>query len=252
MSKKILSLVLAFCLVIGLVVPSVKPKAEALAENYTLKIDGVTYTLTDYDTPVYSKNTTKTGDFNLVSGGVVTDSDRKEYIGQTIGGSESDYNAKLVWKSGDNGPTLYLKNLIVDNYNEELGRWRFNGATQKYELANAGIYTGKTAPLKIVLQGGESSIQTFDGLHYQKDLTIQSEGDASLKLWTMRTGVTPTKVGSGYINANDPLSGNKLTLDANLTVSLGKYENDRCAAYLIRTIEADMVINGGNIVTEGG
>ena len=143
MSKKILSLVLAFCLVIGLVVPSVKPKAEALAENYTLKIDGVTYTLTDYDTPVYSKNTTKSGDFNTVSGGSVTKSEKRDYIGQTIGGSESDYNAKLVWKSGENGPTLYLKNLIVDNYNEELGLWRHNGATNKNYIANAAIYTSK-------------------------------------------------------------------------------------------------------------
>ena len=66
----------------------------------------------------------------------------------------------------------------------------------------------------------------------------------------MRTGVVPSKASSGYSNADKLLSGNKLTLNANLTFSLGKYENDANAGYLIRTIGADMVINGGNIVTE--
>ena len=56
MSKKFLSLFLALSLVLGLVVPVVtQPQAAALDESYSLKIDGVTYTLTDYDTPVYSK-----------------------------------------------------------------------------------------------------------------------------------------------------------------------------------------------------
>ena len=51
MSKKILCLLLAFSLVVGLMIPAAKkPQAEALAENYVLKIDGVTYTLKDYDT----------------------------------------------------------------------------------------------------------------------------------------------------------------------------------------------------------
>jgi len=221
-----------------------------LAESYTVKIDGVTFTITKYDTPVYSKNTTKTGYFNTVANSEVTNSVSADYIGQVIGGDESDYNAKLIWHTGDEAPTLYLKNLIVDNYNEDLSKWRYSSAANKNYIAYPAIYTGNNAPLKIVLQGGESKFQTYNGIHYQKDLEIVSEGEASLYLWTSRNGIIPSKASSGYANSATHLSGSKLTLNANLTVSLGSYANEDNSSRIIWTKGADMIINGGNIVTE--
>ena len=136
--------------------PTTSAPGEALEATYTVKIDTVTYTISKYDAPVYSVNATKTGYFNTVSNSVVTDSKTAEYPGQNLGGDESNYNAKLVWHTGDEAPTLYLRNLILDNYNEDLGKWRYSSATNKNYLANAAIFTGSTAPLKIVIEGGES------------------------------------------------------------------------------------------------
>ena len=237
MSKKILSLCLAFCMVLGLLVPAVKPQAEALAEDYTLKIGGVSYTLSAYDAPVYSKNATKTGYFNTTE---------KSYVTQEMGGSETDYNAKLVWNTGDNGPTLYLKNLIVDNYDEELALWRSESATSTTAVANAAIYTGNNAPLKIVIEG-DSSIQARRGLHYRDDLEIKSVGDAKLDLWTYASGIMPTTAETTNITDNNMISGKKLTLDANLNITLNTWLNSQNGGYIVRAIGADMVINGGNI-----
>ena len=227
------------------------PTGPALTEAYAVKIDGLELKVTKYDDPVYSMNATKTGYFNTVSNGAVTDSVAKDYAGQTkTGADESNYNAKLIWHAGDAAPTLYLKNLIVDNYDEDLKKWRYPSAGNKNYVSNAAIYTGSTAPLKIVVEGGESKFQTINGIHYQKDLTIESKGDAKLTLWTSRNGILPTKVADGYANNNTHLSGSKLTLNANLTVSLGGFSNFDNSGYIIRTKGADMIINGGNIITE--
>ena len=239
MSKKILSLCLAFCMVLGLLVPAVKPQAEALAEDYTLKIGGVSYTLSAYDTPVYSKNATKSGYFNTAE---------KNYVTQELGGSETDYNAKLVWNTGDNGPTLYLKGAVVDHYNEELALWRSESATSTTAVGNAAIYTGNNAPLKIVIEG-DSSIQAYNGLHYRNELTVESVGDAKLDLWTYRTGIVPSTTETSTVTTSNYVKGKKLTLDANLNVTVNGWPSEGCAGYIIRTIEADMYINGGNIVT---
>ena len=238
--------------------PSVETTAPAettaptvpLDKEYTAKIDGVALKVTHYDVPVYSVNTTKTGYFNTVANSEVTNSVQAEYIGQALGGDESNYNAKLVWHTGDNGPTLYLKNLIVDNYNEDLGKWRYGSATSKNYIANPSIYTDKTAPLKVVVEGGKSEFQTYNGIHYQADLTIESVGDASLLIWTNRNGIIPSSASAGYANSGTHLSGNKLTLNANLTVSLGSFANADNSGYIIRTIGADMIINGGKVVAE--
>ena len=246
MSKKILSLFLALSLVLGLVVPGVKPQAEALAEEYTLKVGGVSYTLAEYDTPVYSQNATKTGYFNTVTDGEVTDSVQKEYTTQELGGGENDYNVKLVWHAGDNGPTLYLKGAVVDNYNEDLSLWRYASATSESAVATSAIYTGNTAPLKIVIES-DSSIQTWRGIHYREELEIKSQGEAKLDLWTRASGIMPTTAETVNITDNNMVSGKKLTLDANLNITLNAYVNSQNSGYIVRAIGADMIINGGSI-----
>ena len=171
------------------------------------------------------------------------------YGGTKTGATEENYNAKLVWHTGDNGPTLYLRNAVIDDYNEELGKWRYSSATATSTMTYAGMFTGKAAPLKIVVEGGESLIKGYAGLQYQNHLTIESVGDAKLTLWTNNVGIVPSSVGSQYVN-NGLLSGNNLTLNANLSVSQGSWSNVDHSGYIIRVVGADLTINGGKITTE--
>ena len=244
--------------------------STAKPSDYTLKIYGDSYTLSDYDAPVYMVNGTKNGYYkgsetvavtdpttNLAvtdptTGEVVTEkvsvAVTKEYKTQVkTDANESNYNAKLIWHTGDEGPTLYLRDFVIDEYVDGFG-WRYGAANLKSTAAVAGIFTDKDAPLKIVIESGACYMRTYDGIHYQNDLTIESVGDASLTVKTNRTGIVPTSVGAGYIHTA-LLSGNKLTLNANLTVSQSSWARAEYG-YIITTIGADMVINGGNIVAE--
>ena len=227
-------------------IPTAPTTPDPKPQNYTLKIYGDSYTLTDYDTPIYLVNGTKNGFYKGSDDTAVT----KAYKTQVKTGATADnYNAKLVWNTGDNGPTLYLRDFIVDEYVEGCG-WRYGAENLKNAAAVAGFHTGTAAPLKIVIERGECYMRTYDGLHYQNDLTIESVGDASLTLYTLRTGILPTNVSAGYANTNTHLSGCKLTLDANLTVSMGSWVNMDNGSHVIRTIGADLIINGGKIITE--
>ena len=238
-----------------------REEAPKLDTAYTLKIDGTSYTLTHKDIPVYTINTPKTAYFNVTETKEVTNEETGEvtteevttltamdYISQdSAGADETNYNAKLIWHSDDDVPTLYLRDFILDCYNEELGQWRRNsgGTTQ----TPAGIHTGSTAPLTIQVESGDCFMRAHAGLQYQNALTIEGADDASLSIWAWAIGIAPSSVGSQYVGGG-LLSGNKLTLDANLTVSTQSWSATEHSPTIIRVIGADLVINGGNIITE--
>jgi len=253
MTKRIFSLLVALCLIVGLLPAVAVPHAHAeeggaLATPYVLIMGGdtsssyTTYTLNNYDTAIYTKNTTKTdGYFNK---GAVTGT----YIGQSkSGATEENYNAKLIWHSGDTYPTLYLRNCIMDNYDEDNKYWRQRSSSNTTVKQYPALYTGSTAPLKIVLEEGKSELKVYSGIHYQNDLTIESVGDASLTLWTQINGIIPNSANKAASALN--VTGKKLTLNANLTVSVGG-RNGSVLNHVILARGADMVIDGGNIVTE--
>ena len=236
-----------------------------LETAYTITIAGENYTIGSYDSPIYLLSVTKSGYYRVSKTVETTDETTGEtttttvtehvagdYVIQTTeGADENNWNAKLIWHTGDAAPTLYLKNFVLDNYNEELGggKWRVQSSTSTNPNYNAAIRTGKTAPLSIIVEG-ECSMQMYDGIHYQNDLSIKGIDGANLSVWTQWTGIVPASNASSYTNDEHLLSGNKLTLDVNLTVSLGSWPNVSCAGHIIRTIDADMIINGGNITTE--
>ena len=241
--------------------------------DYRLTLQGTVYKVERYDTPLYLINTKGNALYNTTKKAPVYEADgttpatdpttgeaktqtvvdvshTKEYDTLTAeGANEDNYNAKLVWHEGDEGPTLYLRDFVIDDYNEELSKWKYSSATSTSALTTAGMVTGSKAPLKIVLEKGESLIKGYAGLQYQNDLTIESVGDASLNLWTGNVGIVPSNVGSQYVG-NGFVYGKTLTLNANLTVSQGSWSNATHSGYIIRTMGADMIINGGKIVTE--
>ena len=262
-----------YCTVCG--AEAKREEAPVLATPYTMTIHGGEHKLTHYDIPIYLvQNDTTAYYWTTVKEEVaVTDPETGEpvlnedgtpvtelkdvakavsgaYISQTKdGATEENYNAKLIWHSGDAAPTLYLRDFVIDAYNDELDKWRNNGSSKSNVYTTAGLFTDSTAPLKIVVDGN-CVMQTYEGIHYRNELTIVgADADATLTMYTQRTGILPTKKGNGYSAADAELiSGYKLTLDVNLDITQTSWAN---ASYgkIIRTVGADLIINGGNIVT---
>ena len=105
---------------------------EALENAYTVKFyNSTSATITFYDVPVYLVNATANGYFNKVENDAVTESTSAPYTYLTTeGANEDNYNVKLIWKKGDAAPTLYMKGMNLDYYNEELELWRSDIATR--------------------------------------------------------------------------------------------------------------------------
>ena len=232
MKKRILGLLLVICLAM-----SILPVA-AMADNVsaTVSVGGKTLKVTAYDDPKYTVNTTTemldTTDVKFNS------------VGQAITTDAENWNAKFVWNTGDSVPTLYLKDLIIDEYNEETQKWqaRYQGADSRLdpEKKDQATYTtGITIPagqaVKIVITGSSSQIKARFGITYKSALEIKSEGEAKLSIWDISSAIT-----------SDTASGCALTIDANLDLFVQSYYNS-ANSNVLQTNKADLTINGGNI-----
>ena len=213
MKHKILGLLLSLCMAASL---SVCAKADTVSASVTLA--GKALTLKAYDTPAYSVNTyvlridAKGNKFTAVI--------------QNIEGDANNWNAKFVWHSGDTIPTLYLKNFIVDEYNEQTSQWK--------DTKTTAIDLPAGQPTKIVITGGNSQIKTRFGITYKSNLEIKSEGDAKLNIWNLSSAI-----------ASGTAAGCTLTLDANLDLFVQSYYDAN--SHILQTNQADLTINGGNI-----
>jgi len=211
MKNKFISLLLCLCMSAGL---SINAKADAPAASVTLA--GKALTVKAYDTPAYSVNTNaerldaKGSKFTAVI--------------QEIGKDANNWNAKLVWHSGDTVPTLYLKDFIVDEYNEQTSQWK--------DTKTTAIAIPADQPTKIVVTGGNSQLKTRFGIHYKSNLEIKSEGSAKLNIWNLSSAIV-----------GDPNCA--LTIDANLDLFVQSYYDAN--SHILQANQADLTINGGNI-----
>lgn len=211
MKKRILGLLLSLCMAASL---SITAKADAPTASVTLS--GKTLTVKAYDSPAYTVNTnaerldTKGNKFTAVI--------------QEISSDANNWNAKLVWNSGDTVPTLYLKNFIVDEYNEQTSLWK--------DTATTAIAIPAGQPTKIVITGGTSQLKTRFGITFKSNLEIKSEGSAKLNIWNLSSAIV-----------GGPNSA--LTLDANLDLLVQSYYDAN--SHILQTNAADLTINGGNI-----
>ena len=230
MSKRILGLLLVVCLVVGLlpVVASAATPADA-----TLKFGWTSLALTDYDTPVYTKNVEKT-DSKDTAGNVFTT------WGQTTSGAtEENYNAKYEWKTGEDGPTLTLRGFKLDEWNNETETMLakiVDGEYSTNQIQTYAITTASSVPTKIILTGDDSLIEAQFGITYKNNLTIESDGNTKLKLFGR----------SSCISSNETAEA-ALTLNANLDLTLGYYYGTKYNAAVIQTYKADLTVNGGTI-----
>ena len=213
MKKKTLDILLTLCIAVSL---SITAKADTVSATVTLA--GKVLTVNSYNTPVYSVNTNaKCTD---IKGNTFT------AVTQDIGGDANNWNAQLVWHSEDSVPTLYLKNFIVDEYNEQDSQWRNTSTTA------IAIPAGQ--PTKIVITGETSQLKTRFGITYKSDLEIKSEGSAKLNIWNLSSAIT-----------SDTATGCALTLDANLDLFVQSYYDIN--SHILQTNQADLTINGGDI-----
>ena len=194
----------------------------ALDATYTLKVQFNSFNLTKYDTPLYLKSYEKE----------LTDSGKNTFTAYDVTTTTDDQNwqAKLIWYTGDEGPTLYLDDFKYDVFNED---------TKLFSGTNTGLTVSDAAPLKIVLQGEDSTIKASFGVVFSSDLTIESEGDTKLT------------VHGGACGFRGEVAGAGLTLNANVDAYKTSYYNATNFGMSVKS--ADIVVNGGNInVTTSG
>ena len=231
MSKKIIGLLLALCMIIGLLPVVALADGGDLATPYVLKFGYSSFELKKYDTPIYFKN------------GEISTQDTAQnpfvaYQPTTSGASASNWTAKLEWKTGEAGPTLTLNGLKVDDFNNDTGLWKYRG--EGFDLADhaqtTGMTTHSSAPLTIVLTGEDSLIETKFGIAFNNDLTIKSEGEAKLDINAMSAGVNGAK-------------GCNVTINANLEVDVATCYSS--TMMVLGVTEADITINGGRVNLTG-
>lgn len=209
MKNKIFSLLTVICLAACLL-PAI---ARAATVSASVTLAGNTLKVSGYDTPAYSVN----ADVEL--SGIT-------FTTQTLGGDAKNWNAKLIWNSGEDMPTVYLQGFIVDEYDEETAKWQKSSTT--------AIAIPPDQPTRIVITGEDSRIKTPFGITYQSDLEIISEGDAKLHIWNRSTAIT-----------SDTATGCPLTINANLDLFVEAYYD--ASSHILQTNNADLTINGGNI-----
>ena len=186
MRNKFICLLLSLCLAVCL---PINVKADAVSASVTLA--GQTLTVTTQDAPAYFTNV----------------KDEKP--------NTENWSAKLIWNTGEDLPTLYLKGFSAD------------------DAKQTGIVIPAGQPMRIVISE-DSQIKANFGILYQSDLEIKSEGDAKLTIDCLSGAIT-----SGIA------TGCKLTVDANLDLFVKAYCD--ASSHILQTNKADLTINGGNI-----
>ena len=186
MRNRILSVLLTLCLAVCF---PINAKAATVSASVTLA--GQTLTIKAHDTPAY---------FTDVK-------DAKP--------DAENWTAKLIWNSGEDFPTLYLKGFAVD------------------DAKQTGIAIPAGQPMRIVINKS-SQIKANFGILYESDLEIKSDGDAKLVIDCLSGAIT-----------SGTATGCKLTIDANLELSVKAYYD--ASSHILQTNKADLTINGGNI-----
>ena len=186
MQNRILSLLLTLCLAVCLPI-----NANAATVSASVTLAGHTLSVKAHNSPAYFTNAKDTHP------------------------NAENWNAKLIWNSGEDLPTLHLKGFAV------------NDAKQ----TGIGIPAGQ--PMRIVI-AADSQINAQFGIIYKSDLEIVSEGDAKLTIHCRSSAIT-----------SEIATGCKLTIDANLDLLVEAYYD--ASSHILQTNKADLTINGGNI-----
>ncbi|MBQ7767824.1 MAG: hypothetical protein IJ403_02960, partial [Oscillospiraceae bacterium] len=236
--KRILSLLLALCLIVGLLpavaIPHAHAEDEVLTEAIRVMHDWTIYASTNGASTYFVNQEVET-----------TSEDGATFTGTTwaITGEDRDKNGRTmiepeVWNGkfeypAGGIPTLYLKGARLDLLNEATGNYNTSIKSTMYAIGGQS-YESKT-PLKIVILE-DSYIATNSNVYNDSsnntDLYIESRNGATLK--------TESKCGI-YVPNGD------LYVDANLDMFMPRWAGDNAHLLCTSSADGDIVINGGNI-----
>ena len=231
MRKKIFGLLLALCLVIGLL-----PVAAMAAEGElaVMRIGFSNVKLTAYDTPVYYKNATKE----------YVDTKGNAFSGyQPVLGDANNWNLKFEWKSGESAPTITLDGFIYDQYNNAKNTMaaKYDSENEEYTndaITTYAIQTPTDIPCNLVITGKDSLLECYFGVTYKGNLNVTSVGDAKLVINSVASSFA-----SGLADGSE--KGYSLTVNANIDSHIRAYYNT-AFTHNLQTYGADLTINGGN------
>lgn len=188
MRKRIFSLLPVLCCMLCLLLYA---KADTPSASVTLA--GSTLTVSQYDTAAYFANQQ-------------TDESKAD---------AENWNAKLIWNTGEDFPTLYLKGFAVN------------------DPSQTGIAIPAGQAMRIVISES-SQIDAMFGIVYKSGLEIISEGEAKLTVRGLSGAIT-----------SGAATGCRLTLDANLDLFVKTYYD--AGSHILQTNKADLTVNGGSI-----
>ncbi len=238
MKRRILSLLVALCLIVGLLPAVAVPHAHAeeTAQKEMIRVMGYTdmeawtdgrstyainvpvdctYTVTNED------GSTETVTFQGTQWKVIASATKQE---------PAEWNLKFEWPAGGT-PTLILKGAILDYLDDETGKYRTNFTNDSYKYAIANKDEGSVLDLKIVI-AEDSYIATPLNVMAEcagyADVIVESIGDAKL-----------TSRSLGGIRSNKNLILN----NANLDLEVPKYAAGYRPLYAPK---GGITFNGGN------
>ena len=229
MKKQLISLLVALCLIVGLL-PVIAMAADA--KTATIVVTGVELTVTEGGAAAYTKN----AEFTYYGEAEATTS----FAGwKQVAADATNWNVKFEYPAGGT-PTLTFKGAKVDQYDNANDKWY----THPNSSSDNSLILGKSAcNLKVVFAESTSLVETKDYLMKPNSaiqhLELCSEGAGKLSAYC-RYGF---QVREGF-----NLTVTNANLDINIPTWLSGSNNaPLCAA------GGDVIINGGtlNLVSRG-
>lgn len=227
MKKQLISLLIAVCLIVGLL----PVMAAADAKTASVVIAGVELTVTEGGAAAYTKNAEAT--YYGEAEASTTFAGWKQ-----VSADSTDWNVKFEYPTGGT-PTLTFKGAKVDQYDNENEKWyKFqkdaSGCTDKENALILGK-TGSQIDLKVVFTDTTSEIENKDFLLNPNEaignVEILSENSGSLKAYP----------GGGFCVRK----GFDLVVNADMDINVFLWVQGSINAPLYS--DGNIIINGGNL-----
>jgi len=227
MKKKLITLLLAACLIVGLL-PVV---AAADGATASVLVAGVELTVTEGGPAAYTKNAECT-----YYGEAEASTSFAGWI--QVKADETNWNVKFEYPTGGT-PTLTFKGAKVDQYDNANEKWyKFqkdaSGCTEKENALIKGV-TGSAINLKIVFTDTTSEIENKDFLLAHNDVI------GNVEIASANGGKLKAYPGGGFYVR----SGFKLEVNADLDINVFLWIQGSVNAPLCS--DGDIIINGGNL-----
>lgn len=244
MKKRIFSLLVALCLVVGLlpVIAMAEDASATVVFPYARNTSFKEATVNHDSVATYWKITTKT------ASGV-------GYVSGVTAGNKDEYHVKLLWPADSDTLEVYLNGAVAMNYNPNQSVMKIGKTTLN---CNVKIIVESTSTLSVQRNGNATNLSyaIYSNTASDKTTTITTNGDAELIVNCQQPAATSDNL-FGSMNYLGGVSscGNLVFDNANVTVNYTIRKNDITffGQYPYPAISAagNVVVNGGNLTVNG-